>query len=305
MEPLDKLLYFFILLFAGYGAARKQLLPESLADGIPALLMHLCYPAMIVYTFASINLSRQWEDSLRFVLSALGISVILILGARIFLRSKPPVERNFLQFMLSIGNLTYIGIPIFSIFLPDSVLSLFILLGSMQDFLIWLYFYPSILSVGRPLRLKELLCNPCILSLSLGLILTAFSLPLPSFLQLSLRGLSEMTMPLAALYLSLLLARHGIRAPLHNASAARYACVKTILIPLGVVLLLLPFLGIRASLLLSLFFACPAPLISLVWARQHHMNLQFVSDCCILSTLLFLPLSGIALILFTMVFQIL
>lgn len=303
MEYSHHLLYFFFLIFIGYGATCKRWLSDSLADHLPSLLTHICYPAMIVYTFSQIRFSRQWSPSFSTVTTALIVSITLLCVTKICLRGKPRTERYFLQFMLNIGNITYIGIPIFSIFLPESTLSIFILLGTLQDFLIWLYFYPALLASHNPPRLGTLLVNPCIFSLFLGLILAIFSLPLPAFFQTSFRGLSEMTMPLAALYFGMLIARYGIRTPLQNTSALKYAFIKSILIPLCIALLLLPLCGIRTSLLLALFFGCPAPLLGIVWAREHDMDLPFVRDCCIVSTLLFLPVSTIALAMCTTTFS--
>lgn len=299
MEQANKLIYFFLLLLIGYSSGRIKLLPESVSKGISPVLMNLCYPAMIISTFSATQLTQILKSGMQIVLATLVINCVLILFAGYFLRKKASAERTLLQFMYNIGNITYVGIPLISIFLPESTLTLVVLHGSVQDFLIWLYFYPSFLASREKGGILQFLKNPCLIALLIGLLLMVFPVKLPVCLNMTLNSLSGMTTPLATLYLGLLISRYGVLASIKSIFAIRYSLIKVLLIPFLVFLCCLPILGIHISLLLALLYGCPAPLMSVIWAQQYDVNPKQTGSCCISSTLLFLLVASVVLFLYS------
>ena len=77
MEQINGLIFFFLTIFIGYFAAKSRLLPVEAADVLPAVLINICYPAMILDTFTHIDTEALLHTGLPVALATLGVTVVL------------------------------------------------------------------------------------------------------------------------------------------------------------------------------------------------------------------------------------
>jgi malate permease and related proteins len=298
MQQFDALLYLVMLVGIGYIGVKVKLIPASVTDLLPQLLINLCYPAMILSSLISINAAELVQTGLTAALITLVITVLLYLLGKVALARIERPKRILFQFMLGIGNVTYVGIPLISIFLGEKGVYYAVIHGVVQDILIWLLFYPSYLDNKKKDKLR-LLKNPCMVALILGIFFSIFRIRLPDFLTLTLDRLSFVTSPLALLFLGAIIAEHGALGWIKNIPAIVAGMIKVILLPLLIFFSLILITDSYTSLLMALLFSCPTPIMSIVWARQYDGDTKLSIHSCIFSTLLYLVVMSILLSILT------
>ena len=137
MEQINGLIFFFLVIFIGYFATKSRLLPKEAADVLPAVLLNICYPAMILDTFIHIDTESLLHTGLPVALATLGVTAVLFFVALLLFRKQPAYRKPLLCIMTGIGNTSYVAIPLLSVFLPAAGMFIAIVNSAVQDILIW------------------------------------------------------------------------------------------------------------------------------------------------------------------------
>lgn len=298
----DGLLFFFSVIAIGFGAAKARLLPSQALDVLPSVLFNICYPAMVLHTFTTTDTDQLFTAGLPVVLSTVAITGVLFAGSLLLYRRAAPSRKALLCFMSGIGNVTYVAIPLLSVFLHEEGLFIAVVHGAVQDLLIWsLYqqlFLAGSCTSSRELA-KKVMTSPCLLAALAGVALALLQIPLPSFLQMTIARLSSTTSPMALLFLGMLIQHHGLFSWRRDRLSMIFALCKVVLLPCLLFAVLHFFLPLQVAILLALLFGSPAPLMVVIWAKQYGGDQQFAVHCCVCSTLLFLVVMSCALLLLT------
>lgn len=297
----DGLLFFFLMIFIGYGVVRLRMVPESTADGLSGILINICYPAMVLNTFISTEPELLLDTGLPAALATLIVTLLLFFGSLLVFRRQPSNRRAYWCFISGIGNVTFVAIPLMSIFLPPEAMVVCLIHGAMQDFLIWSIYHSLFLGStagSRRAVVKKALTSPALLAAIVGILLSVFRLQLPGFLELTVSKISDMTSPLALLLLGMLIHRYGALSWRRDKAAMLFSVVKVLAIPLLLFWPLRCFLDLRSALLLAMLFGSPAPLTGVVWCKEYGGDTELAVHCTIASTLLYLLAASAALLAF-------
>jgi len=295
-------LFFVSAIAVGFFTVRFRVVSEEAERVLPELLVNVCYPALILTSFSRLDARAFAANGLAVTLATLIVTLALYLAGALLFRRAAPERRPVLRFQLAVGNVTYVAIPLLSIFLGADAVATAVLHGSAQDVLIWSLFYAlfaGFRSGASKASLRRMLTNPCILALAAALLLKLLRLEMPALLLPALDGLGGMTTPLALVYLGALLHRHGFFRWLRNGAAIRYAMYKTLLLPAAVTLLLIPFVARETAVLTGVLFGSPAPVASIVWARAYDCDAAYAVDSVVCSTLFYLVFMSAALFALT------
>ena len=299
---INNLLFFVLIICIGYFSRKGKLIPEAAADALPAILINICYPAMILQTFTTTDLATLLNTGLPVVVGTFAVTLTLFFGSMLAFRRVPLERRALLRFISGVGNVTYVAIPLMSVFLPEEMLFIAILHGSAQDLLIWTIYHQ--LFVGDEagsarVRVKKIVSSPCLIAVLVGIVLMACQIQLPGFLQLAISKLNSATSPLALLFLGMLIHRYGLFSWKADKTAMLYSVGKVIVLPVVLAFLLQFFMPLATAVCLGFLFGSPAPLTSVVWSKQYGKDDQLAVNCCISSTFLFLVVMSIALLILT------
>ena len=299
MDSFSGLIFLFLAVFIGYAAAQTRLVDKTAADVLPQLLFNICYPAMILETFASIDLATLLGSGLPIAAATAAVTVVLLAGCLFLFRNLPREQMALYTFLAGVGNVTFVAIPLFQVFLRARGALVAILHGASQDPLIWGIYNPILLSSqgGKGQSLKSILLNPCLLATFIGILLVCFRIPVPVFLLDSISRLSSLTAPLALLLIGMLIHQYGLFSWIADRAALVYSCIRVLVFPLVIGGALLPFLGLAHAGMLAILFASPAPLMAVAWATRARSQVEFTIHCFLASTLLYLLVMAPALIL--------
>lgn len=290
MAALSGLIFLLLAVCIGYLAAAAKLVDKAATDILPQLLFGICYPAMILETFASIDLPLLLGAGLQVAVATVVVTLILLGGCLLIFRRLPPEQRALYTFLAGVGNVTFVAIPLFQVFLPSQFVMVAILHGASQDPLIWGVYNPLLLSSERKAAqsLGSILLNPCLIATFLGLIMVFTGVALPGALLDTVSRISSMTAPLALLLIGMLIHEFGLLSWIKDKAALLFTLIRVIGFPLVIGLVLLPFLDTANALLLAILFGTPAPLMAVAWATRSKNQEAFTIHCFLASTLLYL-----------------
>ena len=299
MSQLNGLFYLILMVAIGYGAAAVKLLPEKTVDTLPQLLFNICYPAMILEAFLTVDVSVVLGTGFAVVAATVLATLALLVAGLAVFRNQSKEKKALYLFLMAVGNVTYVAIPLFSVFLPAEAVLVAILHSTAQDPLIWGIYHPLLLGSSRKEEklLKSALTSPCLIATVIGMLLCFAGIPLPAFLMETASRISAVTSPLALLLIGMLVHQYGLLSWLHDRRALLYSFLKVLVFPCCAFLCFRPFLDLGDAILLGILFGSPAPLLSIVWAKQNGKDVAFPVHCFLASTLLFLTAAGAVMIL--------
>ena len=220
----------FIMMFAGYLAARAGLITPNFRRGLSSLVLSTAFPCCIV---SSVLQSGGAPSDM---IVALGVSVaffalmIALAAALVRVVPTPKPERNLDQLMLVFTNLAFMGIPIIQAFYGAqgvAMLSMFLL---VFNFLVFTYGV-MLVSGNGAINLRQLV-NPGVVSALIALFfgLTGWHLPAP--VESALSSIGSVNTPMAMMVIGSSLAHSDIRAAFSNPRLYRVNLLRLIVMPL-------------------------------------------------------------------------
>ena len=292
----------FILILAGFVAAKAGALPLSGKKILTDLLMFLVMPSMLLDSFI-----REYDPStFHNLMQSFGISALLLLTgfAVTFLCTcrMQHADKHILRVACMFANVGYMGIPLIrALFGEEGVLyaSAFV---AVFNFLLFSVGYAM---VNREIQAKDIvqsiLRNPCMIAIVCGICLYLFQIPVPTILAQPLGMVGDMTTPLAMILTGMTIAGSSWAQLGKEKKSVLLACgIRLVMIPLVTLLLcrVLGFTGLVVTIAL-IQEACPAAALTTVFAVKYHHNEDLAAGAVVITTLL----SILTLPLFTLLIQ--
>lgn len=291
----DGILYFLILVVIGYFALKCKLLPEQTPDILSAVLLVVCFPAMILNSFLTIDAQTLFTTGLPTLIVTL---IFSLLPFFVLLFGKQTEKKRLFRFICGVGNASFVCIPLLGLFLTSEEMFPVYVHVAVQDLLIWCLFHPLYLGEGQKIQWKKLLTEPSLLAVFVGFILALAQVRLPSFLLVPIEALEGAVSPLALLFLGMIIARYGILSWRGSRDAIYYTLFKVLLYPCLVFAALYFILPLKTALLLALLFGSPAPAAAVIWSQRYGRDTKLAVSCLIPSTIAYFFVAGAALVIF-------
>lgn len=188
LEIFLKTVPFFALIGLGYGAGRTQFFSEEATAYLTKFVFYFALSAMI-FRFAS-NMSLSDVADPRFIVAYLwGSGFVYGLAMAVaFLRRRPAEEAAIEAQCAVVANTGFLGIPMLTLLLgPEAVGPIMMVLA--MDLIVFGSLIVILVTGGRDGRMSVavlgtvgmgLLKNPMIMSMALGLLVSAWQIPVPT-----------------------------------------------------------------------------------------------------------------------------
>lgn len=293
-------LFFVIVIAVGYLSVRSRLVPESATDVLPSLLLNVCFPAMLFINFADTDVKELIGYGVPTVLVTLAFSLLPFLISIPLLRKTAADRRPILRYLSGVGNTSFVCIPLLSLFLTKSEMSIVFIHGAVMDFLIWGVHHQIFLGSAEGSRsaiVKKVLLTPNLIAVVAGVLCSVFSAKLPDFLRYTLEGVAASVSPIALLFIGMLICRYGLFGWLRSRTAILYSLWKVLALPclvFGALYFLLPF---KTACILAILAGSPAPVTAVLWSKQYGKDTKLAVECLIPSTILYFAVMGAILVL--------
>jgi predicted permease len=188
LEIFLKTVPFFALIGLGYGAGRTRFFSEEATAYLTKFVFYFALSAMI-FRFAS-NISLAEVADARFIMAYLWGSgfVYGIAMAVAFLRKRPAEEAAIEAQCAVIGNAGFLGIPMLTLLMGEAAVGPVMMVLAM-DLIVFGSLIVILVTGGRDGRMGlavlgtvglGLLKNPMIMSMALGLLVSAWRIPVPA-----------------------------------------------------------------------------------------------------------------------------
>lgn len=297
---IEGFLFFVILICIGYFSVKSKLVPESITDSLPALLLNVCFPAMLFVNFAATDKNELFHSGLPTVIVTLVFSLVPFLVSIPLTRKTDKDRRPLIRFLSGIGNTSFVCIPLCSLYLKPADLSIVFIHGAVMDFLIWGVHHQIFIGSGTENKkeiAKKVLTTPNLYAFLLGIACSAFSVKIPGFLQYTLDGLAASVSPIALLFIGMLISRYGLFGWVKSKFAILYSVCKVLLLPCISFAILYFILPLKTACILAILLGSPAPVTSVLWCKQYGKDTELAVNCLIPSTILYFAVMGIVLLL--------
>ncbi|HJJ99254.1 MAG TPA: AEC family transporter [Methanocorpusculum sp.] len=289
---LNQILILFLLIGVGFFCRRVGILHEASVVSLSKFLLHICVPAMIIYSMQIPFTSELLQNGELLIVAALGyytVSLIVAWFAPILLRAKHE-EYGVFRFMLVFSNSMFMGFPVLKmIFGPDAIFYAAIFntpFGILAYSLgIWLLTAHGD-GEGRPIFQLKLLLNAAFLSTFVGLALFLTSATIPDPINGSLALLDSVTTPLSLVVTGGFLAQLDLSSIFGNVRQYLVAGLRLLILPALVYVIFSPFLADRLILGVVVVTAgMPAATNTVMLASEHRAHPDIAAQGVFITTM--------------------
>lgn len=259
-----------MLLYAvpGFLMVRTKLVPSSGISNFAKLLMYVCQPALIIYSFmqAEFSVSLLWGMLFVFVFSLALMTVVIIICRFIVLRHKvSDVKYRIYTLAICFSNCAFMGVPILEALLPDypQAVAFSAMFSLAMNILGWTLGSAVITNDMKYMSVKKIVLNPAVLALIVAVPLFVTGWKLPAELDNMITLLGRMTTPLCMLIMGMRLATMPFGAVFARPMQYLIVVLKQIVFPFIALLILMP-LPVDQNLKISVYIMTACPVASVV-----------------------------------------
>ncbi|RPI71156.1 MAG: AEC family transporter [Ignavibacteriales bacterium] len=280
----------FLLVALGYFVKRIGVINENFVDVTSKFVYSVSLPALVFINIAEIDLSEAIDfNQIIYIYAATLFSFFII-----WLLSIPFIKegKNLSVFVQGAyrSNFAIVGFAIVSKLFGSYALGKAAL---VLAFILPLYNILAVIILTVPLRKEkklnlkstvfEILFNPLIIAVIVGLPFSYFKVEIPSFINLTIGFLAELALPLALIGIGGSLNLQNIKKA--SGLAFTSSAIKIILLPLLLTLGALHF-GFRGLDLGVMFvlFASPTAIVSFIMAEAMGANSKLAGNIVLIST---------------------
>ncbi|BDQ03175.1 AEC family transporter [Ignavibacterium sp.] len=281
----------FLIIALGYFSKKMKIINENFVDVTSKFVFSVSLPALVFMQIAEMDLSKAINfPQIIFIYIGTIASFILI-----WLISIPFIKDGrdrsvFIQGAFR-SNFAIVGFAIISNLFGTSALGK---AAIILAFILPLYNVLAVIVLTVPLRqtnqlsfnpiIKEILLNPLIVAVIVGLPFSYFAIKLPSIIITTGNFLSDLALPLALIGIGGSLNLEQIKKASTLAFTSSF--IKLILIPL-ILTSTAYFIGYRGIDLGIMFilFACPTAIVSFIMAEAMGANSKLAGNIILISTL--------------------
>jgi len=286
---LSTVLVMLFYALPGFLLVKTRLVPAEGISSFAKLLMYVCQPALIIYSFMQAEFSAELLCDMLFVfVFVLAVLAAVILAARFLLRKKiEDVKYRIYILSLCFSNCAFMGVPILEAVLPEypQAVAFSAMFSLAMNILGWTLGSAIITNDRKYRSAKKIVLNPAVLALIVAVPLFVTGAKLPSVITDMITLLGRMTTPLCMIIMGMRLAKASPRSVFGKLAQYLICFAKQMVLPALVLLLLLP-LPVDHNLKVSVYimFACPVASVVLNFAEMLGEGQEYAANFVLLST---------------------
>jgi hypothetical protein len=287
---ISSVISLFLILFVGVYASKKGIITPAINNALIDILMKLTLPLLILSSYMSgfdaqvkNNVYQAFYYSLITHIFLFAISYILLIAVK-------GNKRDVMNFSNIFTNTGFIGFPLLNAaYGPEGVIY-----GTAYNmiFNIFLWSYGIMLYKGKgkdnniKKEMLDLLKNPIIITILIGLFIMVFSIEVPQVLYSSIKLVGDITGPLSMIVVGVILSNVNFKENMKDWKVHYAVISKLIIIPL-LIALIFHLMG-KSSLVtksIVLQVAMPTATLASIFAEKYNKELGFSTILVVLTTL--------------------
>lgn len=287
---LTQIAVLFIVLFLGFLLAKLKFMDAHTNKKLSSVIVKVTAPLLVINGMIQ---QETFELGVFLEVFAIGIGVyILLIIIAWILTLALKVDKadvGIYRFMMIFSNVGFMGFPVIIAVYGDSALYYAAILNLPFNLLLYtlgIYLVSCHKSERTGFKLKKLL-NPGVISVPVGIILLAFSVPIPLFLSESIKMIGNVTTPLSMLVIGASLIEVKWKKLLTNWRIYFMSLMKLLIVPVAV-LYILKAIGIEGVILgvSVILSAMPVAANAVIMCKEYDGNDILASEGVFVSTML-------------------
>lgn len=298
----------FLLIFVGYFANRKKILPDESTKYLINLMLYITAPCMAASSIYMKELSPEVIRSTVQVIAGAAVffavaTVIAFLTVKIF-NFRPKEEWGLYIIAMVCINSGFMGFPVTKAIFGEDIFYLMV----MHNIIACAYIYgatPVLLNVGRKdaggINLKTLksMINPCTIGIALGVVMLLTHTRPPAALNDVVLSLSDATIPVSMIIVGVQLGSSNLKEMIKDRFNNIANIVSMIVIPLVTFVIVeqMDFLETDVKLLLVFAAIFPTAVAPAAIAEQKGIKANRLAEIVSITTVTSLVVIPVAAVL--------
>ncbi|MBS3811216.1 MAG: AEC family transporter [Halanaerobiales bacterium] len=286
---ISQIISLFLLIFLGYILRKKDFINDKLNKGLSLILVDIALPALIISSM-TVKINSDFINYVKTFtiitfLIYFSITLISVILAK-FLNLSIPQDTVF-KFLIILGNVGYMGLPIISAVFADKWIILNIINIIFFNILVWTYgvYLFKRTEENFKLNFKNMLNNG-VIAIIIGFILLFTGYKPPLFITSSLEMLGDITFPISMLVIGSSLVSVDIKKIFMDKNLISATFIKLILYPL-LTLLILSFFELNTVIyqISVILVAVPSGAQVVLFAEKFDGDYKFAAEGVFMTTL--------------------
>lgn len=286
LRMLNAQMILLVYLAVGMYCVKVGLIDRDSKEKLVDIILRITLPCMIFNSFNKPLTPEVMKQTALILVVAVSISILSFLLGKVIYNKYPQKKKSILQYCTLVNNSGFLGMPMVSaVYGSEGLFAASIFIIPNRIFM-WTAGLAMFTTADFRTKCKNILLNPCIVTVFLGIARRMTGFPVPEFLDTAIANTGAVTTPLSMMVIGTML----IGVPwkkLLEPSIFRLAFVRLIALPL-VALYILNLIDAQpllagVSLILT---GMPAGSTSALLAAKYGADEDYASRCIVTTTIM-------------------
>lgn len=286
LRMLNAQMILLVYLAVGMYCMKAGLIDRDSKEKLVDIILRITLPCMIFNSFNKPLTPEVLKQTALILAVAVTISILSFLLGKVIYNKYPQKKKSILQYCTLVNNSGFLGMPLVSaVYGSEGLFAASIFIIPNRIFM-WTAGLAMFTTADFRTKCKNILLNPCIVTVFLGIARRMTGFPVPEFLDTAIANTGAVTTPLSMMVIGTML----IGVPwkkLLEPSIFRLAFVRLIALPL-VALFILNLIDAQpllagVSLILT---GMPAGSTSALLAAKYGADEDYASRCIVTTTIM-------------------
>ena len=286
LRMLNAQMILLVYLAVGMYCMKVGLIDRDSKEKLVDIILRITLPCMIFNSFNNPLTPEVMKQTALILVVAVSISILSFLLGKVIYNKYPQKKKSILQYCTLVNNSGFLGMPmVYAVYGSEGLFAASIFIIPNRIFM-WTAGLAMFTTADFRTKCKNILLNPCIVTVFLGIARRMTGFPVPEFLDTAIANTGAVTTPLSMMVIGTML----IGVPwkkLLEPSIFRLAFVRLIALPL-VALFILNLIDAQpllagVSLILT---GRPAGSTSALLAAKYGADEDYASRCIVTTTIM-------------------
>lgn len=275
----------FIMMAVGYVCGKTGMVTKRGAQQITSVLLYVVAPCLTISSLQSI-IGKVALNSLFATVgfSVLAMAAAIIISMTVF-RKSINERKKVLQFAMAYSNSSFMGIPLVEAVLGTAGVAYASMYNTVFYLFVWSHGLAS-MSSKKTVGIKQIILNPGLIGIAIGLPLFAFSYKIPELLAYPINSFASLNTPLAMIVVGSFISRVNLKELFNDSDLYKLSMMRLLVIPFATFALILPFHTDKMVASSILLLCCaPTAAMTAMFASQFGGDAKLASKSVALTTL--------------------
>lgn len=294
----QQVLILFILIFVGYVCGKRKMFSDETAKHMTNIVLYIVTPCVIIEAFQR-DYNKEMFVSLGITaLCALVIHLGSMLIVQIIFKGEDS-STKVLKFGTVFSNCSFMSLPLQKAVLGSDGLFYGAAFLAVYNIILWTYGLVLMSGDRKEIKISQLIFNPGIIGVVLGLFFYFFEITLPTIILQPIQYISALNTPIPMIIIGYYLANANLLRAFSKFRNYVAMFVRLLVIP-ALTIGIMIFFNIRGKILISCIISCAAPvagtttMFTTKFNQDRELSVSLVSASTIISIITMPLMVGLA-----------